>query len=149
MTSEGFKILFFKCQHKHMYGSAKTFQNIPHLQSPVPLLSLVTLVSITECSSCLCILPPAQLLQPDSLLVTTLCLKSIGCRSENRMQEIRHLTDSTCSSGFLQKGGLCSPIVYHLLLRNSEMPDYTVWGRSRCLRSAALQAARLEMGSKG
>lgn len=103
-----------------MYGSAHTFQNIPHLQSPVPLPSLVTLVSITECSCCLCILPPAQLLQPDSLLVSTLCLKPTGGRSGNRMQEIKRLTDSTCSSGSLQKGGLCSLIVYHLLLRISE-----------------------------
>lgn len=126
MTSEAFKILSFKCLHKHMHGSAHTFQNISHLQSSVPLLSLVTLVSITECSCCLCILPPAQLLQPDSLLVTALCLKPIGCRSGNRMQEIKRLTDSTCSTGFLQKGGLCSPVVYHLLLRISEMPGHSL-----------------------
>lgn len=62
-------------------------------------------------------------LHSDSLLATTLCLKPTGCRSANRMQEIKCLTDSTCSSGLLQKGGLCSPIVYHLLLRISEMPD--------------------------
>lgn len=62
----------------------------------------------------------AQLLQPDSLLVTTLCLKHTGCRSGNWMQEIKHLTDSTCSSVVLQKGGLYSPTVYHLLLRIPE-----------------------------
>lgn len=149
MTSEAFKILSFKCLHEHMHGIAHAYQNIPHLQSPVPLLSLVTLVSITECSCCLCILPPAQLLQPDSPLVTTLCLKPIGCRSGNRMQEIKRLTDSTCSSGFLQKGGLYFPTVYHLLLRISE---FLTTQSEEEADVSDLQPCRLlclEMGSKG
>lgn len=76
---------------------------------------LLMLVSTTECRSCLCILPSAQLMQSDSLIATIISLKATGCRAGNRMQEIKRVTNSTCRSGFLQKRDLCSPIVYHLL----------------------------------
>ena len=95
---------------------------------------LVMLISNTEHSCCLCILPSAQLMQSDSWRSPHSAWNLLAAEPETdcRKQNVSQIPHVSLDS--YRKEAYAPPLFITSSLRISEIIDITIWERSRCLQ---------------